>query len=316
MRGSIPHRGDIQGLRAVAILLVVLTHGGVRAVSGGFVGVDVFFVVSGFLITGLLLAEARTKGSVSIIDFYVRRARRILPAAALTYVVVDVAAVFLLNFLRAREAVQDSVYAAGFAANFRFAEKGTDYFAASQPPSPLLHSWSLGVEEQFYLVWPALLSITLFGLALRRRRREVGRRQHKRLLLVLAAGSFAYSVHLTAALPPEAYFSPFTRAWELGIGAALAVGASTFVRLPPLATLLMGWTGLIAIAVAAAVLSDRTPFPGYAALSCRPSAPRWCSPPGSGAASRGSPPGGCSRRNRCVRSATAPTPTTSGTGPF
>src|SRR5262245_17307580 len=122
MSGPIPHRGDIQGLRAVAIILVVLTHGGVRAVPGGFVGVDVFFVVSGFLITGLLLTEARATGSVSLVDFYVRRARRILPAAALTYVVTDAAAVFLLNFVRARDAVQDSVYAAAFSANFRFAD--------------------------------------------------------------------------------------------------------------------------------------------------------------------------------------------------
>src|SRR6476646_9166130 len=115
---STPHRGDIQGLRALAVLLVVLAHAGVGFLPGGFVGVDVFFVLSGFLITGLLLTEARAKGSVSLIDFYVRRARRILPAAALTLLATDVAGFFLLNFLRARDTVHDSLYTAVFAANF------------------------------------------------------------------------------------------------------------------------------------------------------------------------------------------------------
>ena len=109
MAASTPHRADIQGLRALAVLLVVLAHAGASFLPGGFVGVDVFFVLSGFLITGLLLAEARANGSVSLIDFYVRRARRILPAAALTLVATDVAAFFLLNFLRARDAVHDSL---------------------------------------------------------------------------------------------------------------------------------------------------------------------------------------------------------------
>ena len=269
MAASSSHRADIQGLRALAVLLVVLAHAGVGFLPGGFVGVDVFFVLSGFLITGLLLAEVRANGSVSLTDFYVRRAGRILPAAALTLLATDVAAFFLLNFLRARDVVQDSLYTAAFAANFRFAARGMDYFAQAEPPSPLLHYWSLAVEEQFYLVWPALLSIVIFGLALTRRRRRAGRRQHRRLLLVvvlLSAISLGWSVHLTATLPAAAYFSPLTRVWELGLGAALAVGASTLVRVPPLGRLVMGWTGMLAIALAAVLFSERTPFPGFAAL--------------------------------------------------
>src|SRR5438034_635988 len=167
MAASTPHRADIQGLRALAVLLVVLAHAGVSFLPGGFVGVDVFFVLSGFLITGLLLAEARAHGSVSLLDFYVRRARRILPAAALTLLATDIAAFFLLNFVRARGTVEDSLHAAGFAANFQFAGRGVDYFARADPPSPLLHYWSLSVEEQFYVAWPLLLSIALFGVALR-----------------------------------------------------------------------------------------------------------------------------------------------------
>jgi len=239
------------------VLLVVLAHAGVAFLPGGFVGVDVFFVLSGFLITGLLLAEARANGSVSLVDFYVRRARRILPAAALTLLATDVAAFFLLNFLRAKEVVQDSLYTIGFAANFRFTARGLDYFAQSDPPSPLLHYWSLAVEEQFYLVWPAVLSFVLFRLA---------KERHRWLLFVvvlLSGLSFAWSLHLTAALPTAAYFSPLTRAWELGLGAALAVG------MPALGLvwrLVLGWAGVAAIVVAALLFSATTPFPGSAAL--------------------------------------------------
>ena len=251
------------------MLLVVLDHAGIALLPGGFVGVDVFFVLSGFLITGLLLAEARANGSVSLIDFYLRRARRILPAAALTLLVTDVAAVFLLNFVRARDAVGDSLYAAGFAANVRFAARGVDYFARTDAPSPLLHCWSLSVEEQFYFVWPALLSAVLFGIALTRRRRTRGGSPDRRLLVVavlLTVVSFGWSVHLTAAQPQTAYFSPFTRAWELGLGAVLAIGVPTLMRVPPRCRLAIGWAGLLAITVAAVTYSDRTPFPGSAAL--------------------------------------------------
>ena len=262
------HRADIQGLRAVAVLLVVLGHAGVGFVSGGFVGVDVFFVLSGFLITGLLLAEVRKHGSVSLADFYLRRARRILPAAALTLLVTNVAAFYLLNFVRAREAVEDSLHAGAFAANFRFAARGVDYFAQADPPSPLLHYWSLSVEEQFYFVWPLLLSLALVGTALRRPRGGVVRHERRLLavVLLLTTLSFAWSVHLTATAPTTAYFSPLTRAWELGLGATLAVGATTFARTPATARVVLGWAGVAAIAVAAVAFSERTPFPGSAAL--------------------------------------------------
>jgi peptidoglycan/LPS O-acetylase OafA/YrhL len=158
------HRDDIQGLRAVAVLLVVLAHAGVPYVQGGYVGVDVFFVLSGYLITGVLL-----RGRLSLADFYVRRARRILPAAALTLVVTDLVAQHLLNFVRAREAVSDSIWAALFGANVHFAQQGSDYFNQGQPPSPFLHFWTLSVEEQFYLVWPSVLALALLGAATRRR---------------------------------------------------------------------------------------------------------------------------------------------------
>src|SRR5919108_4514526 len=157
-------RDDIQGLRAVAVLLVVLAHAGVPYLQGGFIGVDVFFVLSGYLITGILL-----RGHLSLGEFYVRRARRILPAAALTLVVTDLVAWHLLNFVRAREAVSDSIWGALFGANVHFAQQGSDYFSQGQPSSPFLHFWTLSVEEQFYLAWPSVLALVLLITAARRR---------------------------------------------------------------------------------------------------------------------------------------------------
>ena len=251
---TLSHRDDLQGLRAVAVLLVALDHAGLSFLRGGYVGVDVFFVLSGFLITGLLLAQAARDGRVRLLDFYVRRARRILPAAVLTLVVTDVVAHQLLNFVRAREAVSDSVWAAFFAANVHFAHVGSNYFAQGQPPSPVQHFWTLAVEEQFYLVWPFVLSFVLLVAALRRRL----------LLIVLAAGaaSLAWSIHATATTPTAAYFSTAARAWELALGAGLAIAASRLTRVPAAA----GWIGLGCIVVAAVAFSGSTAFPGYAAL--------------------------------------------------
>ena len=200
------------------MLLVVLDHGGVPFLQGGYVGVDVFFVLSGYLITGLLLRQARDGGRVRLTDFYVRRARRILPAAVLTLVVTDVVAHQLLNVVRAREAVADSVWAAFFMANVHFARAGSDYFAQGQPPSPVQHYWTLAVEEQFYLVWP---------VAARRRARRW------RCSAGGCSGSCSRQPRPRSpgrcTAPPTdaayAYFSTATRAWELALGAALAIAA-------------------------------------------------------------------------------------------
>ena len=123
--------------------------------GGGYVGVDVFFVLSGFLITGVLLSQAERDGHVSLIEFYVRRARRILPAAVLTLVATSIAAHHLLNFVRARDVVGDSIWASIFAANIHFAARAATTSRRGSRPSPILHFWSLSVEEQFYLVWPS-----------------------------------------------------------------------------------------------------------------------------------------------------------------
>ena len=159
------YRPDVQGLRAVAVLLVVAGHvWGVPA--GGHVGVDVFFVLSGFLITGLLLREHERTGTVDLREFYARRVRRLLPAAALVLAVTNVASWLAFSGERAGQVLADSLWALGLA-NVRFAALGTDYFDDTRPPSPVQHFWSLAVEEQYYLLWPCLL---LLLLALRRRR--------------------------------------------------------------------------------------------------------------------------------------------------
>jgi peptidoglycan/LPS O-acetylase OafA/YrhL len=267
-RPNHPYRTDLQGLRAVAVALVMLDHAGVRQMAGGFVGVDVFFVLSGFLITGLLLGAARDTGRISLIEFYGRRAKRILPAAVLTLISTTIVAYELLNYVRARSIAWDSVWAAVFAANFHFAHVGANYFAQGQPPSPIQHYWSLAVEEQFYLVWPAVLSLVLLGPAFFRRRRggrptPAGQRA---LLIICAAGvaSFLWSVHSTKLSPVSAYYSPFTRAWELALGAALAVGVTAGIQLPFRAV--AGWIGAAMIALAALTFSGATPYPGYEAL--------------------------------------------------
>jgi peptidoglycan/LPS O-acetylase OafA/YrhL len=270
-------RPDLQGLRGVAVLLVVLDHAGLSVFSGGYVGVDVFFVLSGFLITGLLLTGAERHGSVSLRDFYARRARRILPAATLTLAATTIVAAVLLNYVRAKQIAWDSFWAGLFAANVRFAHQGTNYFAQGQPPSAVQHYWSLAVEEQFYLVWPAVISLTLFGVLFGRRiisyklpwsnPRKVGNSRRRLFVLIASAGiaSFIWSVHFTSTLPAAAYFSTRARAWELALGAMLATAEGAVRRLPAAALHVGGWIGLVAIGIASISYSATTPFPGYAA---------------------------------------------------
>lgn len=266
------HRPDIQGLRALAVLIVVLSHAGVTGFDGGYVGVDVFFVLSGYLITGILLADGIKNGAVSLRKFYIRRAQRILPSATLVLIVTAIASYLILNVVRAKEAIYDAVYSGFFAANIRFADVGTDYFSQNVPPSPFRHYWSLAVEEQFYIVWPTLLALALFGAsrnALTQRWRSDARLRMGLLLALVAVVfllSLAWSIHQTSNQPQSAYFSTLTRAWELALGAALAIGTVTLSRISPWVRSMMGWGGVFAIAAATVLFSETTVFPGAAAL--------------------------------------------------
>ncbi|MFC4784108.1 acyltransferase family protein [Nocardioides sp. MAHUQ-72] len=257
-------RPDIQGIRALAVLLVIVHHLGGHGISGGFIGVDVFFVVSGFLITSLLVREVDRTGRVSLVDFYARRARRILPAATVVTLATVVGSTVLLAMLRTQTVITDAVWATLFAANVRFAMVGTDYFAQGEPPSPLQHYWSLSVEEQFYLVWPVIL--LLCAVWARRRSRTAGRRLSVVVLATLVAASLAWSMWATYHSPTTAYFSTFARAWELGVGAGCALLLSGGRWRPPAAvSAALPWAGLAAIGVAALWLTPRTPFPGIVA---------------------------------------------------
>jgi peptidoglycan/LPS O-acetylase OafA/YrhL len=254
-------RPDIEGLRAVAIVAVLLCHAGVPFLAGGYVGVDVFFVISGFLITRLLVGELDRTGTISLRGFYARRAKRLLPLSAVLLTGVGVLAMILLSPLRNTEVAGDIVSAALYVANWHFAAQSVDYFAQGLEPSPVLHLWSLAIEEQFYLVWPGLILLATWFW--RRRGRSVRPVLWVVLALILA-GSLAYGVILTDDKPAFAYFDTFARAWELALGAAIALVAS--VRLPRLGAASLGWAGVAAIVYACFAFDAETAFPGTAAL--------------------------------------------------
>jgi peptidoglycan/LPS O-acetylase OafA/YrhL len=251
-------RADVQGLRAVAVLLVVLFHSGVETLSGGFVGVDVFFVISGFLITTHLLESLQAEGRIAFGRFYARRARRILPASLLVALLTVLAAWAWMPPLLMPEVFRGAIATALYVPNILFALDGTNYLAETSP-SVFQHYWSLGIEEQFYLFWPALLALGF----------RLGRRSERRLLLmvaVLVVASFAACVVWMDVSQPWTFFSLPTRAWELGVGALIAfllrTGAAWLQR-PAVG--LLAWVGLAALLVTALLYDESTPFPGYAA---------------------------------------------------
>jgi peptidoglycan/LPS O-acetylase OafA/YrhL len=255
--GDRKFRPDVEGLRAVAVGLVVLFHAGIPHLTGGYVGVDVFFVISGFVITGLLLRERSRSGRTSILNFYARRVRRILPAATLVIVATVAAAYVVHGMVSGNNVADDGRWAAVFLANFHFESVGTNYLSASLSPSPLQNYWSLSVEEQFYVVYP-----TLFLLVARVKGRFSLRTRMSVALSVVIIGSYWLSVTQTASHPASAYFSPFTRAWELALGALVAVSTTWLKHLPARVAALLTWAGLAAIVTSAFAFDAQTAYPG------------------------------------------------------
>ena len=265
-----PFRPDIEGLRAVAVVAVVLYHAGIPGIGGGYIGVDVFFVISGFLITGLLWREVQTTETVALERFYAARARRLLPAAATVGVVTALVAAAVLPPLQARRVFIDGIASMLYVGNYRFAAQNTDYMISDLPPSPFQHYWSLGVEEQFYLVWPAMI----IGTAWLARRlapgdtpRDTPRRVPYAVVVALVgAASLATAVIWTQTSPPWAFFSLPTRAWELAAGGLVALTIDQWKKLPLLPATVAGWGGLALILLTCTQLGPHTPYPGTSAL--------------------------------------------------
>ena len=256
------HRPDIEGLRAVAIVAVLLAHAGVGIAGGGFAGVDVFFVISGYLITQVLVRELEATGAISLTRFFAGRVKRLMPQVLVAIAAVVAASSLLLSPVRA-DAVASDVMAAGvYAMNWRLSESAVDYFAAGDADRPLDHFWSLAVEEQFYLAWPLMLLVLA---SVTRRRAAGGHGPLAALLCAIAAASFAWAVHHTAVAPEQAYFSLAGRAWELAVGGLLAV-VLLRRRLDRGAASAAGWAGAGAILAATLLFDAGTPMPGAPAL--------------------------------------------------
>lgn len=258
-------RPEIQALRALAVALVLVFHLAPDRLSGGYVGVDVFFVISGFLITGHLAREGTATGRISLVRFWGGRIRRLLPAATVVLLASLAGTVAFVP----RSLWQDAAIQIGASAlyvqNWVLGVNAVDYLAGTNDPTAVQHYWSLSVEEQFYVVVPLMLIVTLALARTRRREAIVG------ALLITATGSLAYSAIETASNPSFAYFNTGTRAWEFALGGLLALGPTTWLASRTERTRRMvgagfGWVGL-GLIVAAAVSFDRsTPFPGVSAL--------------------------------------------------
>jgi len=264
-------RTDIQGLRAIAVTLVVVYHLLPSRLTGGFVGVDVFFVISGFLITAHLLAHPPATPR-ALATFWSRRVRRLLPASFLVLLCTLVATRLVAPQTQWSGTASQVRGAALYVVNWLLARDSVDYLAAENAASPVQHFWSLSVEEQFYFVWPILIAVLVLLAKLTRLRLlpvvTVG-------LTLLVGASLAYSIVYTHDNPPAAYFVTPTRMWELGVGGLLALATAPRVLgrddeplTPPRpVAIALGWLGLALVFWSAVVYTGQTPFPGAAALA-------------------------------------------------
>ncbi len=256
-------RTDIAGLRAVAVLLVVLFHAGVGVIGGGYVGVDAFFVISGFLITSRLTQELVHSGRISLTRFYARRMVRLLPASIVVVVGALLATWHWASPLFAKAVAGDALASATYVVNVKLAVEGTQYLHAGAPPSPLQHFWSLAVEEQFYIIWPLLLMLSSM-VWLRRGRPSIGAAAV--VLSIIGAASLVLCLWQTGANQPWAYFGIQARAWELAVGALIALGAGKLATLDRRVAAGLTWLGLAGVVAAGLLYTEATRFPGYAAL--------------------------------------------------
>lgn len=264
------YRGDVEGLRAVAILLVVACHAKVQWLAGGFVGVDIFYVLSGYLITGLLVQEIRTTGGLRFANFYARRLRRLLPALLLMLVVTCVFARLLLAADSQPGQALAATSAALWLSNFHFAFAHMDYFAPGAETNLFLHTWSLGVEEQFYLAWPLLVVLAMGAW-------DGAKNPPKIALLKYVFGgvfvvALGLSLYWTWNAPRLAFYMMPSRAWQFALGALafLLIGTPRVRtgnwKIPAPWAATIGWAGLAMVVGAALLIDGSVPYPGYWAL--------------------------------------------------
>ena len=253
-------RRDIQGLRAIAVVAVLLYHFWPHRLTGGYVGVDVFFVISGFLITLHLLKKPPTSKK-QLIDFWARRIKRLIPAATTVLFATVVASLLWLPETMIQGVLKEAVVSAIYGQNWLLAINATDYLASTDAPSPLQHYWSLSIEEQYYVLWPIIIG----GIFLLGKRYFSARKLLIASMAVIFVSSLCYSIYLTAANPAAAYFVTLTRVWELALGGIVALLTMRYT-LPAKLAVPAAWIGLAMIGVAVLFFNKETPFPGYTAL--------------------------------------------------
>lgn len=261
-------RADIQGLRALAVTMVVLYHLWPNRLTGGFVGVDVFFVISGFLITSHLMSKPpQTLHGLG--TFWARRIRRLLPAALLVLAVVTIAIRVFAPVTQWKNWSGDVIAAAIYGVNWKLAAASVDYLQAENAASPVQHFWSLSVEEQFYIIWPILIGLVVLLAVARKWNMKI---VVLIVLSVVSVASLMYSIVETAESPASAFFITPTRIWELGAGGVLAAVLAVRSQLipkkffVPAVRVILGWLGVGAVLISAVFYSASTPFPGSAAL--------------------------------------------------
>ncbi len=259
-------RADIQALRSLAIVAVLIFHVWPELLPGGFVGVDIFFVISGFLITGHLYRQVHRHGRVDFKDFWARRARRLLPASMLAIAVTSVATYFLTTaswFIKIKDEAYGSIF---YVQNWVLVDKLTDYLRNDGTESPFQHFWSLSVEEQYYIFWPILLFLVLLVTRYSPARLRA-KLAHKNVLLglltIMLIASLAYSIWLTRQQPDNAYFNTFTRAWEFAAGAILAIATDGHSERAAKRSPIWYWAGVVLMFVAIVGFTTETPFPSY-----------------------------------------------------
>jgi peptidoglycan/LPS O-acetylase OafA/YrhL len=250
-------RPDIEGLRGIAVLLVVAFHIGIPGAGGGFLGVDIFFVLSGYLITGILVKEMSESGRIRFVNFYARRVRRLLPASALTVLSVLLAGLLLLSPLEMIGLSKTALATSAYTSNLWFLHQAANYFAPEIETNPLLHTWSLAVEEQFYVLWPLIIMLAF---------RSGSRRRLAIWMAIVSAISFALCVWFTRTHQPWAFFGTPARAWEFGLGGLTALLAVEHLRRYRTFWAWIEWAALIGTLGAACFFSPKMGFPGYAAM--------------------------------------------------